>query len=169
MFLIYIISLISSIAIIAVCICYPFFYVLSSFFSFFFYFFFFNVPLLFFFFFLMIRRPPRSTLFPYTTLFRSAEFVFEVPTVLEAQFIRQVRRQERTQFSDAPGVFDKVIAKAGDSAGDRGRGLNAGGRGPGRACEGKGGRVLRAEPPVELWEEDFCGTSATQHSHRAAE
>src|SRR3712207_9274932 len=25
-------------------------------------------------FFLMIRRPPRSTLFPYTTLFRSAEF-----------------------------------------------------------------------------------------------
>src|ERR1039457_7126264 len=30
-----------------------------------------SVPLLFFFFFLMIRRPPRSTLFPYTTLFRS--------------------------------------------------------------------------------------------------
>src|SRR2546430_17486863 len=28
--------------------------------------------LVFFFFFLMIRRPPRSTLFPYTTLFRSA-------------------------------------------------------------------------------------------------
>src|SRR5256885_10052145 len=30
----------------------------------------------FFFFFLMIRRPPRSTLFPYTTLFRSADVVF---------------------------------------------------------------------------------------------
>src|SRR5688572_32324194 len=29
------------------------------------------VPAEFFFFFLMIRRPPRSTLFPYTTLFRS--------------------------------------------------------------------------------------------------
>src|ERR1035437_3273439 len=28
------------------------------------------------FFFLMIRRPPRSTLFPYTTLFRSASFKF---------------------------------------------------------------------------------------------
>src|SRR5436190_22231839 len=27
--------------------------------------------IIFFFFFLMIRRPPRSTLFPYTTLFRS--------------------------------------------------------------------------------------------------
>src|SRR5436305_14526440 len=38
------------------------------------YLFFFVVVLLslvFFFFFLMIRRPPRSTLFPYTTLFRS--------------------------------------------------------------------------------------------------
>src|SRR5258705_3867538 len=29
-----------------------------------------------FFFFLMIRRPPRSTLFPYTTLFRSKSFRF---------------------------------------------------------------------------------------------
>src|SRR2546422_8029905 len=31
--------------------------------------------LYFFFFFLMIRRPPRSTLFPYTTLFRSEQLV----------------------------------------------------------------------------------------------
>src|SRR2546422_11702319 len=30
-----------------------------------------SAPCVFFFFFLMIRRPPRSTLFPYTTLFRS--------------------------------------------------------------------------------------------------
>src|SRR5260370_35161002 len=30
-----------------------------------------DVPSIFLFFFLMIRRPPRSTLFPYTTLFRS--------------------------------------------------------------------------------------------------
>src|SRR5690349_23655293 len=40
---------------------------LLSFFLFFSIFYFF-----FFFFFLMIRRPPRSTLFPYTTLFRSS-------------------------------------------------------------------------------------------------
>src|SRR5438309_10261859 len=42
-----------------------------------FYFFVFIVrPLFyFFFFFLMIRRPPRSTLFPYTTLFRSLVFM----------------------------------------------------------------------------------------------
>src|SRR3712207_8907750 len=32
-----------------------------------------SVCILCFFFFLMIRRPPRSTLFPYTTLFRSEE------------------------------------------------------------------------------------------------
>src|ERR1039457_4692795 len=31
------------------------------------------LPHFYYFFFLMIRRPPRSTLFPYTTLFRSAE------------------------------------------------------------------------------------------------
>src|SRR5260221_3838397 len=31
------------------------------------------VQLIIFFFFLMIRRPPRSTLFPYTTLFRSQQ------------------------------------------------------------------------------------------------
>src|SRR2546430_10503347 len=35
----------------------------------------FNTPhVSFLFFFLMIRRPPRSTLFPYTTLFRSREY-----------------------------------------------------------------------------------------------
>src|SRR6266571_4737557 len=33
----------------------------------------FTASLYFFFFFLMIRRPPRSTLFPYTTLFRSRD------------------------------------------------------------------------------------------------
>src|SRR3954449_13636778 len=34
---------------------------------------------LFFFFFLMIRRPPRSTLFPYTTLFRSCPRSWTAP------------------------------------------------------------------------------------------
>src|SRR2546427_613856 len=37
---------------------------------------------IFFFFFLMIRRPPRSTLFPYTTLFRSDSVFHDIgPTV----------------------------------------------------------------------------------------
>src|SRR5438552_17742601 len=48
-----------------ICTCYHFF-VLSFFITILSLFFFFL-----FFFFLMIRRPPRSTLFPYTTLFRS--------------------------------------------------------------------------------------------------
>src|SRR5207302_11222897 len=33
-------------------------------------------------FFLMIRRPPRSTLFPYTTLFRSIKLLSRKPTAL---------------------------------------------------------------------------------------
>src|SRR5688572_33014758 len=37
---------------------------------------FFFLLIIFFFFFLMIRRPPRSTLFPYTTLFRSLPRIF---------------------------------------------------------------------------------------------
>src|SRR5205085_12118456 len=40
---------------------------------------------LFFFFFLMIRRPPRSTLFPYTTLFRSTH-VFNPQWLPHARF-----------------------------------------------------------------------------------
>src|SRR5256885_8458098 len=54
----------------------------------------------FFFFFLMIRRPPRSTLFPYTTLFRSevAEIMAEVARLhhLEVNEIEEVLNE----FSD---------------------------------------------------------------------
>src|SRR5215475_15250312 len=42
----------------------------------------------FFFFFLMIRRPPRSTLFPYTTLFRSRRGRSQRSRVLLRQFRR---------------------------------------------------------------------------------
>src|SRR5256885_12457137 len=40
----------------------------------------------------MIRRPPRSTLFPYTTLFRSAKLYFDAqgkPLALGAKFVNQ--------------------------------------------------------------------------------
>src|SRR5258708_28367055 len=37
-----------------------------------------------FFFFLMIRRPPRSTLFPYTTLFRSPWWLSRPPAALRS-------------------------------------------------------------------------------------
>src|SRR2546425_8421939 len=57
----------------------------------------------FFFFFLMIRRPPRSTLFPYTTLFRSLLFASGALVVF-AVFVWGFYRA----FPDAPhalGIF----------------------------------------------------------------
>src|SRR6202035_6019840 len=39
-----------------------------------------------FFFFLMIRRPPRSTLFPYTTLFRSIPLLARASEISPAEF-----------------------------------------------------------------------------------
>src|SRR5436309_10117542 len=55
------------------------------------------------FFFLMIRRPPRSTLFPYTTLFRSLGFFPEkrLPLVLNHLAVsrcRQVGQLSRQQI-----------------------------------------------------------------------
>src|SRR5256885_17223345 len=45
----------------------------------------------FFFFFLMIRRPPRSTLFPYTTLFRSKELLFGNVLMHEGRYDEAIR------------------------------------------------------------------------------
>src|SRR5256885_10066454 len=47
----------------------------------------------FFFFFLMIRRPPRSTLFPYTTLFRSALGVYPDVSLKDARDKRDEARK----------------------------------------------------------------------------
>src|SRR5437667_12316266 len=44
------------------------------------------------FFFLMIRRPPRSTLFPYTTLFRSRS-AFRLPGPRHAAMARHTRAE----------------------------------------------------------------------------
>src|SRR5476649_1417283 len=54
------------------------------------------------FFFLMIRRPPRSTLFPYTTLFRSKQFKYQEmpkPTVVLPQREHQDRKSTRLNSS----------------------------------------------------------------------
>src|SRR5438309_7608165 len=48
------------------------------------------------FFFLMLRRPPRSTLFPYTTLFRSLE-VGTAPGLAEQLAPRVLTGEDRTQ------------------------------------------------------------------------
>src|SRR5690242_21820521 len=53
-----------------------------------------SLLILFFFFFLMIRRPPRSTLFPYTTLFRSG-FCNRSLTIPECPSGRRAERSPR--------------------------------------------------------------------------
>src|SRR2546430_5900134 len=65
--------------------------------------------LFFFFFFLMIRRPPRSTLFPYTTLFRSdsdkivaafeSGFAFYHPESRQLEWIARDRKSTRLNSS----------------------------------------------------------------------
>src|SRR2546430_17661318 len=59
---------------------------------------------LFFFFFLMIRRPPRSTLFPYTTLFRSET----KPWVLEALKAGLTNAYRGLAVGQAPTGAEKV-------------------------------------------------------------
>src|SRR5687768_18600065 len=50
------------------------------------------------FFFLMIRRPPRSTLFPYTTLFRSRGSVFGERQYAEPTQVRRTRSGGRDRL-----------------------------------------------------------------------
>src|SRR5438067_3577890 len=65
-------------------------------------------------FFLMIRRPPTSTLFPYTTLFRSGDPLELAPLVVESQQRRRpshdrgrpIRSEEHT--SELQSRFDLV-------------------------------------------------------------
>src|SRR3712207_8842131 len=56
------------------------------------------------FFFLMIRRPPRSTLFPYTTLFRSAGQPDDDVDLL------QRRRQYRTRHEGEGGLAHSAVS-----------------------------------------------------------
>src|SRR5256885_11884250 len=63
----------------------------------------FGLSYLLFFFFLMIRRPPRSTLFPYTTLFRSVVWNRNAPLerrAADAQVL-QAALDERLDFVEA--------------------------------------------------------------------
>src|SRR2546426_7506381 len=50
-----------------------------------------------FFFFLMIRRPPRSTLFPYTTLFRS-RYNVEAMARSDVQLMMDVKAGDQASF-----------------------------------------------------------------------
>src|SRR3712207_8480797 len=54
-----------------------------------------------FFFFLMIRRPPRSTLFPYTTLFRSSRGTEELVHAHRTHHRRLARHRPRHRHAPA--------------------------------------------------------------------
>src|SRR2546426_7581820 len=60
----------------------------------------------FFFFFLMIRRPPRSTLFPYTTLFRSMHVREERVRHVAARAVRQDHGGRSAPAPEARGQRD---------------------------------------------------------------
>src|SRR5687768_3951011 len=70
----------------------------------------------FFFFFLMIRRPPRSTLFPYTTLFRSVSTMSEdamaaVPRSLrEGGYALGATKYEVATKIVVPAAFSGIVA-----------------------------------------------------------
>src|SRR3712207_8641858 len=57
----------------------------------------------------MIRRPPRSTLFPYTTLFRSANYHAGLPFELTTETLNQVC---------ASGIRSATLAETMIRAGD---------------------------------------------------
>src|SRR5258708_37128567 len=60
------------------------------------------------FFFLMIRRPPRSTLFPYTTLFRSTEDDFDFLTSNKVWIATDRSRARRCVEACVYGTLDFV-------------------------------------------------------------
>src|SRR3989442_15625675 len=77
----------------------------------------------------MIRRPPRSTLFPYTTLFRSRRPGFGV-AVEEADAVGAARDADRSERAPARGERELGAVRA--AAGQRHR---LGARGVGRVAE----------------------------------
>src|SRR2546421_5619667 len=86
-------------------------------FIFFFYFFLLPSSLHSFFFFLMIRRPPRSTLFPYTTLFRSNVWVaaFACGTPWKGLMWRRADRYPDVRARSLAALADVGLAdKAGE-------------------------------------------------------
>src|SRR2546421_10459452 len=67
-----------------------------------------------FFFFLMIRRPPRSTLFPYTTLFRSGRDRIDCYRLDGVVGCRPLRFEWSPQRNLADATMDYGFARFGD-------------------------------------------------------
>src|SRR5258705_13687444 len=103
----------------------------------------------------MIRRPPRSTLFPYTTLFRS-----RAPARLRVrQGTARTRGDDRRERMPlAPAAPQRALQQAGDLELGLARSHGGDRRAPGLAGEGRGradrrnlgGGFARAQPLPEL-------------------
>src|SRR6266550_5803956 len=64
---------------------------------------------LYFFFFLMIRRPPRSTLFPYTTLFRSRPAEHPLAWIPNGERRRPGRDRKSTRLNSSHGYISYAV------------------------------------------------------------
>src|SRR5256885_11653415 len=65
----------------------------------------------------MIRRPPRSTLFPYTTLFRSYVAAIQAATNAYNQAVKMKMELERASMpSDLQRAIDMMQIPSGDPA-----------------------------------------------------
>src|SRR5256886_8777856 len=64
------------------------------------------------FFFLMIRRPPRSTLFPYTTLFRSGSWVRDFADGTIVRYERLPPVASLPELTEPPSYFNREVRQA---------------------------------------------------------
>src|SRR3712207_7081278 len=62
----------------------------------------------------MIRRPPRSPLFPYTTLFRSGETTVAERSELVERFLRATRRGYEAAIADPAAAIAALRAASPD-------------------------------------------------------
>src|SRR2546425_6496842 len=90
----------------------------------------------------MIRRPPRSTLFPYTTLFRSQLYGADATVMARAaEMVTAVMRADFLDINFGCPV-KKVVKNNGGGGGPQGPG-------PGGGVLPAGGRGKRPPPPRE--------------------
>src|SRR3989441_8468075 len=107
----------------------------------------------------MIRRPPRSTLFPYTTLFRSEHFrvlmeqaIVRIPALETAPVRRHVNGPEsftpdnRYMLGEAPELRNFFVAAGFNSVGI------ASAAGAGKALAEW---IVGGEPSMDLWDVDI--------------
>src|SRR5256884_309921 len=114
----------------------------------------------------MIRRPPRSTLFPYTTLFRSLDFQ-RVHEILALHFGGRdghggIRHSKRTETETAKqrqgGAGNNLVAQfPGPDAANHDRSPDSGSAGVVRRTMSPGCRPERTTTSVSLWGPIFTG------------